>query len=76
MIAPYRKQCKLLTDLLRSELHTDGQESIEVNTVDKYQGRDKEVIIVSFTHSQKGTDSHVGIMDPETWDISNCNLFV
>ena len=24
-------------------------EGIEVNTVDKYQGRDKEVIIVSFT---------------------------
>ena len=32
---------------------------VEINTVDKYQGRDKEVIIVSFTHSQTGQDLHV-----------------
>ncbi|XP_071792468.1 DNA replication ATP-dependent helicase/nuclease DNA2-like [Asterias amurensis] len=41
IISPYRNQCKLLGTML--------DEHIEVNTVDKYQGRDKEVIIVSFT---------------------------
>ena len=58
VIAPYRLQCKLLTGFMES-LQTSGKQDIEVNTVDKYQGRDKEVIIVSFTHTQRGQDSHV-----------------
>jgi superfamily I DNA and/or RNA helicase len=30
---------------------------IEVNTVDQYQGREKSVIIVSFTKSQRNPDT-------------------
>ncbi|XP_071490385.1 DNA replication ATP-dependent helicase/nuclease DNA2-like [Diadema antillarum] len=49
VISPYRRQCKLLTSTL-ADLGS-GVKAVEVNTVDKYQGRDKKVIVVSFSHS-------------------------
>ncbi|XP_027696330.1 DNA replication ATP-dependent helicase/nuclease DNA2 isoform X2 [Vombatus ursinus] len=49
VIAPYRQQLKTITALLtRSSVST-----VEVNTVDKYQGRDKSIILVSFVRSNK-----------------------
>ncbi|XP_016053872.1 PREDICTED: DNA replication ATP-dependent helicase/nuclease DNA2 isoform X1 [Miniopterus natalensis] len=52
IIAPYRQQLKIINDLLaQSSVGT-----VEVNTVDKYQGRDKSIILVSFVRSnQDGT---------------------
>ncbi|XP_062852289.1 DNA replication ATP-dependent helicase/nuclease DNA2 [Trichomycterus rosablanca] len=47
VIAPYRQQLKAISTLLDGEAFRD----VEVNTVDKYQGRDKSVIIVSFVRS-------------------------
>ena len=44
VIAPYRHQVRYIQDSL-----TDH--SVEVNTVDQFQGRDKDVIIISFTRS-------------------------
>ncbi|XP_022112069.1 DNA replication ATP-dependent helicase/nuclease DNA2-like isoform X2 [Acanthaster planci] len=55
VISPYRNQCKLLGTML-----DDG---IEVNTVDKYQGRDKEVIIVSFTVKDQQSESGFLLQD-------------
>ncbi len=54
VIAPYAAQVRLIRDLFRrSELHgpdaTGGQ--IEVDTVDGFQGREKEAIIISFVRS-------------------------
>ena len=43
VIAPYRQQVLLLRDLL-----SKNQGQVEVNTVDQYQGRDKQVIVMSF----------------------------
>ncbi|XP_069106818.1 DNA replication ATP-dependent helicase/nuclease DNA2-like [Argopecten irradians] len=52
IIAPYRNQVNVIRDTLRNSKDTAGQgHSIEVNTVDQYQGRDKEVILISFTRS-------------------------
>ncbi|XP_052600809.1 DNA replication ATP-dependent helicase/nuclease DNA2 [Peromyscus californicus insignis] len=49
IIAPYRQQLRTISDLLaRSSV---GR--VEVNTVDKYQGRDKSLILVSFVRSNK-----------------------
>ncbi|XP_042552487.1 DNA replication ATP-dependent helicase/nuclease DNA2 [Dipodomys spectabilis] len=49
IIAPYRQQLKIINDLLaRSSVGM-----VEVNTVDKYQGRDKRIILVSFVRSNK-----------------------
>ncbi|KAB1271546.1 DNA replication ATP-dependent helicase/nuclease DNA2 [Camelus dromedarius] len=49
IIAPYRQQLKAINDLLAHS--SIGM--IEVNTVDKYQGRDKSIILVSFVRSNK-----------------------
>jgi DNA replication ATP-dependent helicase Dna2 len=45
VISPYRSQLKVLTHLLRH------RRDIETHTVDKYQGRDKDIIIISFVRS-------------------------
>ncbi|XP_051829823.1 DNA replication ATP-dependent helicase/nuclease DNA2 [Antechinus flavipes] len=49
VIAPYRQQLKIITDLLTHF----SVNTVEVNTVDKYQGRDKSIILVSFVRSNK-----------------------
>ncbi|XP_062989360.1 DNA replication ATP-dependent helicase/nuclease DNA2 [Elgaria multicarinata webbii] len=47
VISPYRHQLKIITDLMTSSYI----DKVEVNTVDKYQGRDKSIIIVSFVRN-------------------------
>ncbi|XP_077376094.1 DNA replication ATP-dependent helicase/nuclease DNA2 [Festucalex cinctus] len=47
VIAPYRQQVKSVSALLQSSAFS----GMEVNTVDKYQGRDKSVIVLSFVRS-------------------------
>nr|XP_027787094.1 DNA replication ATP-dependent helicase/nuclease DNA2 [Marmota flaviventris] len=49
IIAPYRQQLKIINDLLEHS----SVKMVEVNTVDKYQGRDKRIILVSFVRSNK-----------------------
>ncbi|XP_026813718.1 DNA replication ATP-dependent helicase/nuclease DNA2 [Rhopalosiphum maidis] len=56
VIAPYRAQVALLKNEMGS-MHSE----IEVNTVDQYQGRDKEVIIYSCTKNTIAKD--VGILN-------------
>ncbi|TKS69991.1 ATP-dependent helicase/nuclease DNA2 DNA replication [Collichthys lucidus] len=53
VIAPYRQQLKTISALLQSSAFT----GVEVNTVDRYQGRDKSLIILSFVRSttEEGT---------------------
>ncbi|XP_041793054.1 DNA replication ATP-dependent helicase/nuclease DNA2 isoform X2 [Chelmon rostratus] len=53
VIAPYRQQLKSISALLQSSVFT----GVEVNTVDRYQGRDKSVIVLSFVRStaEEGT---------------------
>ena len=48
IISPYRSQVKFL----QQRVLRDGLPTVEVNTVDQYQGRDKDVIIISFVRSQ------------------------
>ncbi|XP_056616934.1 DNA replication ATP-dependent helicase/nuclease DNA2 [Triplophysa dalaica] len=54
VIAPYRQQLKSISSLLQGPTF----KALEVNTVDKYQGRDKSVIIVSFVRSN--TEGNLG----------------
>ncbi|XP_067637640.1 DNA replication ATP-dependent helicase/nuclease DNA2 [Eurosta solidaginis] len=56
VIAPYRAQVELLRKCIiqlethhKNELSQSSFEAIEVNTVDQYQGRDKDIIILSGT---------------------------
>uniref|UniRef100_A0A4W3HX96 DNA replication ATP-dependent helicase/nuclease DNA2 n=1 Tax=Callorhinchus milii TaxID=7868 RepID=A0A4W3HX96_CALMI len=55
IIAPYRQQLKTISALLAKEA---AFSAVEVNTVDKYQGRDKSVIIASFVRSNR--DGNLG----------------
>lgn len=54
IIAPYRHQLKVIS----TSFAKLSSSTVEVNTVDKYQGRDKSVIIVSFVRSN--TDGKLG----------------
>ncbi|XP_069720229.1 DNA replication ATP-dependent helicase/nuclease DNA2 [Phaenicophaeus curvirostris] len=53
IISPYRHQLKTITDLMAK-----WKNRVEVNTVDKYQGRDKSIIIVSFVRNSN--DENLG----------------
>lgn len=48
IIAPYRAQVLLLRNAQK-----DADFCVEVNTVDQYQGRDKNIILYSCTQSDK-----------------------
>jgi len=56
VITPYRHQIKIIRDELIKVKMTS--ENLEVDTVDKYQGKDKSCIIVSFV--RKNTKNEVG----------------
>ncbi|KAM7014960.1 DNA replication ATP-dependent helicase/nuclease DNA2 [Tautogolabrus adspersus] len=55
VIAPYRQQLKSISALLQSSSFT----GVEVNTVDRYQGRDKSLIVLSFVRST-AEEGHLG----------------
>jgi hypothetical protein len=51
IITPYSAQTRLISSQLQKLLGPDVASEIEVNTVDGFQGREKEVIIISFVRS-------------------------
>ncbi|XP_055947558.1 DNA replication ATP-dependent helicase/nuclease DNA2-like [Argiope bruennichi] len=51
IITPYRRQ----VDLIENKLRKMNVNNLEVNTVDQYQGRDKDVIIISCVKCNKST---------------------
>ncbi len=52
IIAPYRKQTQLLKDLLqREDAMQPFLHAIQVNTIDSFQGQEKDVIYISLTRS-------------------------
>lgn len=59
MIAPYRQQLKCISAALQSSAFI----GVEVNTVDRYQGRDKSLIVLSFVRStaEDGTVSLLSV---------------
>ncbi|KAL5216782.1 hypothetical protein ABZP36_008183 [Zizania latifolia] len=52
-ISPYRHQVKLLKDQFRFTFGDQSKEAIDVNTVDGFQGREKEVVIFSCVRCNK-----------------------
>ncbi|CAG9311914.1 unnamed protein product [Blepharisma stoltei] len=51
IITPYKKQAKLIRELLYKRYESDWKSDIEVNTVDGFQGREKDLIIFSAVRS-------------------------
>lgn len=76
IISPYRQQLSVVRHQL--QLQSTQYSSIECDTVDRYQGRDKDIIIISFVHRQHMTDnpdqpfSHNELMN----DIKRINVAI
>lgn len=64
VITPYRAQALLLRDLLQA------QADVEVDTVDAFQGREKDVIIVSLVRSN--TEQQLGFLE----DLRRMNVAI
>ena len=47
VITPYAQQCRLLRQSFENELGRDFESSVEVNTVDAFQGREANIVIFS-----------------------------
>ena len=60
VISPYNAQVKYLRKLLAEALGPEVGHRIEVNSVDGFQGREKEVIILSCVRSDRGNDGGKG----------------
>jgi len=61
LISPYRHQVKLLKDQFKSTFGEQSKEVIDVNTVDGFQGREKEVVIFSCVRCNK--EQKIGFVD-------------
>jgi len=58
VISPYRSQLQVIKAALQRQLQRQGRpaadaDRVEVNTVDRYQGRDKDCIILSLVRSNR-----------------------
>ncbi|TVU14519.1 hypothetical protein EJB05_37994, partial [Eragrostis curvula] len=61
VISPYKNQVKLLKDHFRSTFGDQSKEVIDVNTVDGFQGREKEIVIFSCVRCNK--EQNIGFVD-------------
>ena len=69
IIAPYKAQVKLLSEQYLSLIHlTDIQSLITIDTVDAFQGREREVIYISLVRSN--TKGEIGFLK----DIRRTNV--
>ncbi|XP_031473358.1 probable helicase MAGATAMA 3 isoform X2 [Nymphaea colorata] len=60
VISPYRHQVKLIRERFRAELGAQAGQLIDVNTVDGFQGREKDVAIFSCVRSN--TEKRIGFV--------------
>ncbi|KAF3791608.1 putative helicase MAGATAMA 3 [Nymphaea thermarum] len=60
VISPYRHQVKLIRERFRAELGAQAGQLIDVNTVDGFQGREKDVAIFSCVRSN--TEKKIGFV--------------
>eukprot|EP00741_Cyanophora_paradoxa_P005211 tig00000852_g5051.t1 len=55
VISPYRSQVRLIASNLRNALGPGVSATLDVHTIDKYQGRDKACILISFVRSNQSS---------------------
>jgi ATP-dependent RNA/DNA helicase IGHMBP2 len=60
VISPYSAQIKQLRELINSRIAEDGGRNIEIDSIDGFQGREKEAVIVSLVRSNR--EGEVGFL--------------
>ncbi|KAL7001985.1 putative helicase MAGATAMA 3 [Sarracenia purpurea var. burkii] len=55
IISPYRNQVKLFRERFRNTFGVESDRAVDINTVDGFQGREKDVAIFSCVRSSKDT---------------------
>lgn len=69
IISPYKAQVNLLKQIItHSNIETKFQERIDINTVDSFQGRERDIIYISLVRSNN--DGKIGFLD----DIRRMNV--
>ena len=69
IISPYKQQVDLLKQqLLQSELFQQWGDKIAVNTIDGFQGQERDIVYISMTRSN--TDNNIGFLS----DIRRMNV--
>ena len=69
VLCPYREQLAILQSLLASTIEAGR---VEVSTVDRFQGRDADIVIISMTRSADSNDCEDSLMD----DVNRLNVAV
>ncbi|WP_312192645.1 C-terminal helicase domain-containing protein, partial [Sphingobacterium sp.] len=69
VIAPYRKQVSLLKEILAEDEELKAHaDLIKVQTIDSFQGQERDVIYISLTRSN--TEQHIGFLS----DVRRMNV--
>lgn len=69
VLCPYREQLAILQSLLASPIEAGR---VEVSTVDRFQGRDADIVVISMTRCAGSGGGEDGLMD----DINRLNVAV
>jgi senataxin len=64
VISPYKSQVKLIQQILEEVLPTYARH-VDVNTIDGFQGREKEVVVFSAVRSTRTKSGNIGFVADE-----------
>ncbi|KAL4476260.1 hypothetical protein ABPG74_009993 [Tetrahymena malaccensis] len=68
IITPYKQQTRLINDLIRKQIPKSYHKFIQVNTVDSFQGQEKDIIIfttVRVNSKQEWRENMIGFLQDE-----------
>src|SRR5690606_11657301 len=68
VISPYRHQVEILKEMMEDENWSTWRSPIAVNTIDSFQGQERDVVFISLTRSNG--DSTIGFLS----DIRRTNV--
>ena len=56
-VSPYKRQVRYFTELVKTNISTSYKDFLEINTVDAFQGKEKDLIIFSTVRSESNPAS-------------------
>uniref|UniRef100_A0A0G4HLC7 AAA+ ATPase domain-containing protein n=1 Tax=Chromera velia CCMP2878 TaxID=1169474 RepID=A0A0G4HLC7_9ALVE len=69
VVCPYTAQAELVSSLIKTELGPEAHRSISVSTIDGFQGREKDLIVLSLVRSN-GEGSRGFLRDPRRANVA------